>query len=607
MSAFFSSLYAQNEITALKKTAARYNQAGNFEKAKEFYEEALKKQPWNNSIVSELNNVYVKLKDYDSSIKLLSDRIAKTPNDLTAYGLLGVTYFTIGEKEKAMEIWRKGISLNPKNEITYRIFANQALQARAFDEGIEILREGEKFAKNPNTFAFEIAQLLSYLMKYREAANEYCSILVADPVQLNMVKNRIGQFLGRSDATEETIGAVKDFLDEHPNDAVEELLAYLYSFNKDYDKAFSIVVGIDKRTGGNGTKIFHFAQSAYNSGDFQTAARSYKFLLDNYPDYPNFIYAKFNYAKSSLNYLNSASGKNDNWKPLALPDTAGSYKYDGIIKQLKELTLGGSPPYIASEAAYLLGVTLKDRYLDAKSAENYFALIPKKYPGTKFDILALYELAESAVRENNLQKALSYLNKIEKKKKVPQEIRNKTLLRKAEIAFMRGEFDGASSMLSVVASNPGDNSANDAIELSLLITALKSDSSEAVKYASARLLMKQFKINEASVILAEIADNTKNFILRDMVDFDLAEILIARENYIKAVDLLDGLTKREESALYSDKALYMIGEIYFRGLKELDKAQKIFENLLEKYPNSIYLNSSRENINEIISLTGKNL
>ena len=605
--AFVSVSEAQNRISALTKNAAQYYQSGNLEKAKELYEEALNLQPWNNSVVTQLNNVYVKLKDYDASINLLTGKIKKTPNDLTAYGLLGVTYFTMGEKEKATETWRRGIALNPENEITYRIFANQMLQARAFDEGIEILREGKKIAKNPNQFSFEIAQLLSYLMKYKEAAYEYCSILLSEPIQLNMVKNRIAQFLGRSDATEETISAVEDFLDENPNDAVEELLAYLYSFNKEYDKAFSIVVEIDKRTNGKGTKIFNFAQNAYNSNDFQTAARGYKFLLENYPDYPNFMFAKFNYVKSELNFLNAASGKNNDWKPLVKPDTSGSFKYDAVILRLKEILNEDYPSFIASEATYLLGVTLKENYYDFKSAENYFEMIPKKYPNSKFDILALYELTELAVSENNLEKANYYLKKIDGMKNVPSEIKNKTLLRKAEIEFMKGEFDDASSMLSAVASNPRDNSANDAIELSLLITALKNDSTEAVKYANARLLMKRFKLNDAAIILAEITDNTQNFILRDIAEFDLAKILIAREDYEKAIELLDALTKREESALYSDKALYLIGEIYFRGLKKFDKAQKIFENLLEKYPNSIYLNSSRENINEIISLTGKKL
>ncbi|MGA8265636.1 MAG: hypothetical protein WB779_14430, partial [Ignavibacteriaceae bacterium] len=54
--------------------------------------------------------------------------------------------------------------------------------------------------------------------------------------------------------------------------------------------------------------------------------------------------------------------------------------------------------------------------------------------------------------------------------------------------------------------------------------------------------------------------------------------------------------------IYADKELYLEGKTYEYGLKNKGKAIDAYENLLAKFPNSIYLDEVRKTI---ISLKNK--
>jgi outer membrane protein assembly factor BamD (BamD/ComL family) len=55
----------------------------------------------------------------------------------------------------------------------------------------------------------------------------------------------------------------------------------------------------------------------------------------------------------------------------------------------------------------------------------------------------------------------------------------------------------------------------------------------------------------------------------------------------------------KEKNIYSDKALYLQGNIYQFAKKDIPKAIEIYESLLAKFPNSIYLDDARESINKL--------
>jgi outer membrane protein assembly factor BamD (BamD/ComL family) len=63
--------------------------------------------------------------------------------------------------------------------------------------------------------------------------------------------------------------------------------------------------------------------------------------------------------------------------------------------------------------------------------------------------------------------------------------------------------------------------------------------------------------------------------------------------------LLQEIADEKEKNIYSDKALYLEGNIYEFAKKDSSKAIETYESLLAKFPNSIYLDDARESINKL--------
>src|SRR5674476_1392479 len=88
----------------------KYEQSGNPDKAREIYVDLYRRNSSNQQYFNSLNRIYVLLKQYDASVKLLEQRLSINPQDINLYGLLGSTYYLMGNETKAFSIWDDGLN-----------------------------------------------------------------------------------------------------------------------------------------------------------------------------------------------------------------------------------------------------------------------------------------------------------------------------------------------------------------------------------------------------------------------------------------------------------------------------------------------------------------
>lgn len=184
-------LVAQTNLSNKYRLGRTYELSGKLEKAKAIFEELAMAQPTNNQYANSLNDIYLKLKEYEKSVLFLSNRIKIRPKDVSIYGMLGATYFISGDSKKAIETWDKGILLNNNSQMNYTIISNYATQNRAFEIAINYLEEGKSKATNTTQFSYQLAQIYSYTMSYGAAAEEYCFALTKQPSQLSYIRRRM--------------------------------------------------------------------------------------------------------------------------------------------------------------------------------------------------------------------------------------------------------------------------------------------------------------------------------------------------------------------------------------------------------------------------------
>jgi predicted negative regulator of RcsB-dependent stress response len=185
--------------------------------------------------------------------------------------------------------------------------------------------------------------------------------------------------------------------------------------------------------------------------------------------------------------------------------------------------------------------------------------------------------------------------------KESEEQRNSAKYSLARIYFFQTDLVKAKQMIEDVLKDLKDNSANDAIQLSIIMNPRMNDSSNLVQFSQAEFLAEQNKFEEAAGKYRAISENPEAFILKDFSRIREAEMELAMDNFDKSISLLTGISGESIQNIYADKALYLVGKIYQFGINNATKAVEIYEQLLAKFPNSLYLDEAREEIKKLRS------
>ena len=78
----------------------------------EVFRQMLDAEPENTMVMFGLAKEYEKLGQHDEVIKLLEEYLAKADDEGNAYGVLANAYALFGDREKAIETYRRGIDVS---------------------------------------------------------------------------------------------------------------------------------------------------------------------------------------------------------------------------------------------------------------------------------------------------------------------------------------------------------------------------------------------------------------------------------------------------------------------------------------------------------------
>ena len=576
--------------------AQNYIQSGMYAKAEPILQKLYKEQPGNYEYFSSLNKVYTQLKDYDASIALIEDKMKLSQPDINLYGMLGTTYYIKGNEKEAFKTWDDALKSLPKNEANYRVIANYALDRRAFDKAIVYLKKGQDISSNPIYFAYDLGNLYSLTMQYKDATDEYCFILTKYPTQLGSIESKILSYINKPGALEQSLPVVEKYANSSEVN-FKFLLARLYIENKSYNKAYDVYKDIEDIQKDQGAQLLSFAQFLYGEKIYKTSAKVFSDIINNFPNSAIVSTAKLGYAKTLEALLDENSSSNSPlWKPYYKITQNNSSEIDKVISAYLEINKLYPHSEVAYEALLRIGNIKLDREMDIKGAEKYFNMIIEDSPLSKYTGDAYSGLAQAAILNGDLKTASMDYSKIISNKRNSKDLINLAGYQLARISFYQGDFAKTKKNLSDILNDLKSNTANDALELSLLMNTSQNDSSNLMIFASGELLAEQKKFGEAGNKYKLVAADPIKFMLQNLAYFRLGEMYLAMNNLDSAISVFQKITDEDNKNIYADKALYLLGEIYQFGLNNKVKAKEAYENLLAKFPNSLYLDDARAKI-----------
>ena len=587
------SAYTQQRNEQKLSLAQSYEQIGEFDSAAKIYEELYESDPTNSQYIISLYRVYTQLKNYAALVNVLDERLKRQPDDIDAYGMLGSTYYLMGNEEKALEVWKKPFQFENVNPIFYRLIANYALERRAFDIAIELYEEGKQVSNDKVIYSFDLARLYSITMQFEKAAQEYCYILSTEPSQQNVVETRVFENINRPGALDATLKVIEDCA-ENNNLSFSYLLAKLYTEKKSYQMAYEIYLKIDENLSSKGRELYNFARQMFAEKEYKLAAEIFKTITDRYPDSPIISQAFLGYARALEASLFEDYEKTlPLWKTYFPMEKFQSDKTDEVLSAFNVVT----NLYKHSEPAYesILRTAVIEFYLlnDYEEARRLLGIIVSEAALSTNSADAYLELGNIAMIEGNLEEAEKDFSAILKLLNASEGQKNKAIYKLGKVNFYQGQFDEARKYLSQVLGNLKDNSANDAIELMLLLNPKMSDSSNLTTYSQAEFLAEQKKFDEAAISYKKLANNQQAFVLHSISAVKYGEMLLAVDNYTESISILEGVAAEGEKNIYADKAVYLLGKINQYGIKNYTKAEEFYQKLLADFPKSIYADDAR--------------
>ena len=588
---------AFNTIKAQKNNdeqlAMQYYDRKEFDKAIMYFDKLYDKLP--DAYYLYYFKCLIETKDYNRAEKITKKQIKRNPSASNLYVKLGKIYQLLDNPDKEKEQYEKAIKeVIPEQNYVF-VLAHAFEEEQLFDYAIEVYLKGRKKQKDTYPFYYEIADLYKKKGNLKAMINEYLDAIEFRESELYTAQSNLQQSLGYDDKNGGFNNPLlkqelQKRIQQQPDKIIfSEFLIFIQNQQKDFEGSYTQNKALDKRDKGDGTRLIELAKLCVSNENYAVAEKCYQYVISKGKENPYYDIATI--EKLNTNYLELTSQRNPNLvniNSLSVSMETALSNYG-----ISTLTL----PLIKKSAL------LKAYYLN-KPAEAISELenVTTKYAFDKNTLAEIkLDLGDMNLLIGNIWDASLLYSQVEKDFKydiVGQEAK----FRNAKLSYYASDFKWAKAQCDVLKGATTKTIANDALDLSLIITdALGIDSNEVPlsMFSSAELLILQHQYDRALARLDSINSVFSQHTLGDDIYFKKAEIYKQTNRYVEAAKMYQNIVEYFPNELYGDDALFKEAELYERYLNDKEKAKEIYQDMLVKYPGSIYIVEARKRYREL--------
>ena len=574
-----TALFAQDNELALAK---QYASNGEEQKALDIYQKLYKDN--NEAYFSVYVNSLLGLKKFDYAINVTKKLMRKHPEDRQYNITLANAYTQQGSVDKANAIYDDLIKNLQPDQGQISMLASLFYQNSNVDYAIKIFLQGRKLMQNDQLFSYELINLYRYKRDKPALVEEYLNFLPTNPPFITQAENTLANlFEGAADYDILKVALLKRIQKDPQQTLYPELLTWQFMQQKQFDMALNQALALSRRQNDDGSTIFELCRTLNANEAYDTAIRGYEYLVSKGKEQPLYI-------PSKIELINTRN----------LRVTSGKYTKEDLLSLEKDyndlLAEFGKTPntvFAMQKLANLQAFKLH-KITEAK------ALLEEatKIPGVKPSLLASckLDLGDVTLLDNKPWDATLLYSQVE------LDYPNTTIgqdakYRNAKLAYYTGDFKWAKGQLDVLKAATSQLIANDALNLSLLISdSMVADTSgSALKmYARADMYLFGEQPEKAMITLDSIDNKYPGNSLTDDILMAKARLFIQQKNYTDAVPLLKKIAEEHSFDLWADDAVFMLGDIYENQLNNKDLAKMYYQKIITDYAGSLYINEARK-------------
>jgi tetratricopeptide (TPR) repeat protein len=532
----------------------------------------------------------LKIKNYKEAEYLAKKLVKKYPKELQYQLAVIIAQDKSGSTKKADISYAKLLKKLDGGRSQTINLANTFTRHEIYRKALDVYILSEKI--NPkNNFGIQKAQLFAKIEEVELMLKEYLNEMERNPAQKKMVTSKIQKFLDNNGIkSDKNYALVKKLLllkvrDEQGRTDFTEMLIWLFMQNHQFKMALIQAKALDKRTNSYGEGVYDLAETFLDKEYFELAIEAYDYVI----------------AKGKRNYLFIEANINKLYaltKNISIKHENVSILDNAYAKIITDLGKNRNTVLLLSNYAHFKAFYLHDLI----AAENILQDAMVVSGIDNYDLAECkMEYADVLLLQGDIWESMLYYSQVEKDFK-EHPIGHEAKLRIAKISYYQGDFQWAQAQLVVLKASTSKLIANNAMELSLLITDnynLDTTEISMRAFANADLLHYQQKYDEAILKYDSILTAFSGHSLSDEIYMRKADIYL---NNGRIEDALANYEKIEEDWGYdilADDALYKRAKIYDDVINDADLAMKLYEKILLGHNSSIYVAESRKRFRDL--------
>ena len=567
-----------------KEMAEEYFKTNDCSKALSYYTVMLKKT-FEKGALKNYTSCIVKTKAWGEGEQFFKKQIKNDDLNAAWYYMYWATLLNAqgkvqeATKKNEQVIASSGSRVDLKRELSdeYRA-TNQSEWAR------DILLAAREGIKRTDLFQLELASVYRDLNQPEKMIDELLSYGTRYQ-NTEVVQNMLQDFT--KDEKEQALleKVLYEKIQKFPNEGFyNELLIWYQIQKKDFYKAFIQERSLDKRFKHNGTRLYNLGMLALQNLDYANAGAIFDYLVKEYPKgqlYP--VARRMAIFSREEQVKNTYPVKRDEVEKLL-------GQYQQLVDELgiNARTVEALRNMAMLNAFYLdnfkKAIEILETAIEAGKLEKNFV------DKCKLDLGDIYLL------QGEPWEATLVYSQVEKSQK-DDLLGYDAKLRNAKLHYYKGDFVLAKAVLDILKKATSREIANDANSLGLLImdnTGLDSSETAMKEYSNVELLLFQNKKYEAIDTLKSLYRKYQNHSLSDEILWLTAQTYMKLDSNQQALATLKLLTEKYSIDILGDDALYATAKLYQEKLNDKDQAMKLFQELMEKYPGSIFIADARK-------------
>ncbi len=592
---FFAFVFTQIHSFAQPGTdeqlALQFYQNKEFDKALEYYEKLYNKKSPQVFYLPYLNCL-LETKDFKKAEKIAKKQI-KQNSDAPNYIVdLGNVYFRADDVEKAKSTWESAVKSIKYDEQVFAV-ANAFIALRQYNFAIVVYLKGRKISQNNYPFSFELADVYKIKGQQTEMINEYLDVLEIHDSYIQSVQNALQTSFGNDSDQKQNELLKTELLKriaKNPDKTIlSELLIWMQIQLKDWEGAFVQAKALDKRKKEEGNRVMGLAQLFAQNEAYDVAIKAYNYVIAKGPE----VYYYTNARIELLNVYYQKVVNKGNYTPLDLQELEKNYN-----ATIKELGKSSSTVPLLKNLAHLQAFYL-NKTDDAKTLLEEAINMPQLAAITQAEckleladvLLMTGDIWEASLRYSQVEKAFKY-----------DAIGQEAKFRVAKISYYTGDFKWAQAQLNVLKGATSKLIANDALELSLTISdALAIDTNEAPLALFSMADLFAFRnMDDVALSLYDSLNKTfPNHALADDIIYKKAQIALKHAQYNEAAGFYEDILKNYGDGILGDDAMFKLADLNESQFKNIEKAKELYQQLLEKYPDSLYVVEARKRFRKL--------